>query len=218
MSLLGIEGLDWLQVKKWVDAAALPESLAGIKLHVSRGSGGRGYGPHGADEPMVTVTHFSYPAHYSDWKRDGIDLGISQHRLSLAPLLAGHKHNNRLEQVLFKQDLDIQGYADGVVMDLNDNVIETTMANLFWVTNGVVYSADLSSSGVAGVMRKTVLNALEKQGRVTCIGEYPLDALLSADEVFVTNSLLGVAPVKKISSTRFAIGSVTRRLQESFNS
>jgi 4-amino-4-deoxychorismate lyase len=66
-------------------------------------------------------------------------------------------------------------------------------------------------------MRKQVLLELGKQTEVV-VGRFDLEHLLSGEEVFMTNSILGVAPVTKIKETQFEIGHVTRTLQGLLNS
>lgn len=218
LDLLAIKSPDWGQVKAWVDHAALKDTIAGIKLHVSRGEGGRGYNPIGVDSVTTTVSHFSYPSHYLDWQEKGVVLGICGHKLGIMPLLAGHKHNNRLEQILLRREMEHAGYQDGVVMNIYDHVVETTMANLFWSKRDVLYTPSLASSGVAGVARRMILKDAQERGIEVSIGEFSLNHLISADEVFMTNSILGLAPVRKIDRSHFPIGAITRRFQENLNS
>jgi len=217
LDLLAIKTPDWCDVKTWLDQAALNDSVAGLKLHISRGVGGRGYNPYGVDSPNVTISHFPYPVHYFEWQQSGVALGVCQRKLGLMPMLAGHKHNNRLEQILLKAELAQSEYPDGVVMDINNRVIETTMANLFWVVDGKIYTPNLASCGVAGVVRKTVIKYAQSMNIDTLVGEYTLSQLKCADEIFMTNSILGVAPVKQIGETILPIGAMTRRIQETLN-
>lgn len=215
LELLGINQPDWQQVEAWLKIAALNELNAGLKLHISRGEGGRGYSPIGSSQPFVTINHFSLPENYQNWREKGAKLGIAQHQLGIMPLLAGHKHNNRLEQVLIKAELEKRGHLDGIVLDLDGNVIETSMANLFWVKSGVLYTPTLARCGVAGVQRRVVLEISRVFGFDVRIGQYKQEELLAADEVFITNSLLCVAPVIQIGTIDFPIGPITRKLQES---
>lgn len=218
MDVLGINSPDWKRVKSWLDRAALPESFAGLKLHISRGDGGRGYSPKGVDEPVITISAFAFPQHYYDWREHGIELGVCEKKMGLNPLLAGHKHNNRLEQVLFKAEADKAGVADAVVLDINDHVIETTMANLFWVKGNRLYTPSLDMSGVAGVIRRLIKQGAKQKGLNMVCGQFELEQLDNAEEVFISNSILGVAPVIKIGDKRFNIGQVTRSFQENYNS
>lgn len=214
LTALEIAEPDWHQVEQWLINAARPDPKAGLKLHISRGEGGRGYSSTQVSAANVTISDFAYPMLYQQWCEHGIELGISQIKLGINPLLAGHKHNNRLEQIMVKADLEKAGFADGVVLDINENVIETSMANLFWCQGDVLYSADLSMSGVAGVARRMVLDFAQDADLEVKIGQFDLPHVLNADEVFITNSLLGAAPVRAIESQTYPIGTLTRRIQE----
>jgi len=223
LKALKIHPLNWLEITAWLSNAIQSKSTQnetkfGLKLHVSRGAGGRGYSPLNVSKPMVTISTFDYPSHYHNWHHDGVQLGLCQQALGLNPLLAGHKHNNRLEQILMKDEMDQAQEVDGVVLDISGNVIETTMANLFWLSKGTLYTPQLTQSGVAGVMRKQVLMTLNSTEQFVNIGDYRLEQLFKADEVFMTNSILGIAPVSRIQNTYFNIGPVTRSLQGQLNS
>ncbi|NOH95364.1 aminodeoxychorismate lyase [Vibrio sp. 99-70-13A1] len=223
LKALKISPIDWKIVTVWLNNAiqskpSSNDSRFGLKLHISRGAGGRGYSSLNVSKPMVTISSFDYPSHYNDWHHDGVQLGICNQALGLSPLLAGHKHNNRLEQILMKSEMDEVGEVDGVVLDISGHVIETTMANLFWRIQDKIYTPKLTQSGVAGVMRKQVLMALDSTEQFVKIGDYHLDQLIQADEVFMTNSILGIAPITRIRNTHFKIGPVTRSLQGQLNS
>ena len=218
LDLLDISAPDWTVIKKWLDNAARPDKFAGLKLHISRGSGGRGYNPAGVSAPTVTISDFVFPEHYHQWREHGVELGICKHKIGLNPLLAGHKHNNRLEQVLLRAEIGQLGYQDGVVCDIHDNVVETTMANLFWVKGHTLYTPGMEMCGVAGVIRRMIIQDAQARGLKVLTGEFKLDNLGNADEVFMTNSVLGVAPVIKIGQSEFKIGPVTRQYQENHNS
>ncbi|MDW2172870.1 aminotransferase class IV, partial [Vibrio sp. 1567] len=80
----------------------------------------------------------------------------------------------------------------------------------------------LNLSGVAGVMRRKVLEFFEANNTEVEVGDFSLMELLSADEVWMCNSLLGVAPVTSITAannhkTVFPIGKLTQRLQGNLN-
>ncbi|MGR5232496.1 aminodeoxychorismate lyase [Vibrio rotiferianus] len=212
---------DWNTVFDWARLAVLEGESAGIKIHISRGAGGRGYSPSGIDCPVVTISNFGYPSHYALWQENGVQLGVCETRLGIQPLLAGHKHNNRIEQVLAKAEIDGSEFADAVTLNVQNHVIETTMANLFWVNDKRIYTPDLSLSGVAGVMRRKVLEFFQAEGYPVQVAEFTLTDLLKAEEVWMCNSLLGVVPVSGISTPdnkiEFPIGKLTRRLQGNLN-
>nr|WP_319555042.1 aminodeoxychorismate lyase [uncultured Vibrio sp.] len=217
LKTLGIPFPDWQVVFEWAADAAMSEDYAGVKIHISRGTGGRGYSPSGIEGPTVTISNFPFPRHYVDWQANGISLGVCETRLGIQPLLAGHKHNNRLEQILAKAEMEGTGFADAVTLNVQNHVIETTMANLFWVKDNSVYTPDLSLSGVAGVMRRKVLEFCVANRINVKVDTFYLAELLEADEVWMCNSLLGVAPVTSIETLNqkieLPIGKLTQRLQ-----
>lgn len=218
LDVLHISRPDWNQVEIWLNTIINKERRAGIKLHISRGEGGRGYSPTQAASPNVTISDFIYPSHYEQWLDQGLKLGICQARLGHNPLLAGHKHNNRLEQVLLKAEMDQANLHDGLALDIDDCVIETTMANIFWRQGDVLKTPDLTKAGVAGVMRRVILEWATNNHLAVEVGQFKLADVLSADEVFITNSVLGAAPICQIGEQAFAIGKITKRIQEMVNS
>ncbi|WP_261815632.1 aminodeoxychorismate lyase [Vibrio gallicus] len=218
LALLRIAQPDWKQVQGWLEHAATDRGEGGVKLLISRGSGGRGYSPKGVDVPTVVISSFNYPAHYCLWQNQGVELGVVEPRLGLNPLLAGHKHNNRLEQVMMKADMDQQGFADGVVLDINGHIVETTMANLFWVSDNILYTPSLEQAGVAGIGRRLAIKYAQEMGIDVVIGQFDLKRVFEAQEVFISNALLGIAPVIKIATNSFCIGIITRNLQERIHS
>ena len=215
---LGMTQPDWTLIEQWLAMAILPDAKAGLKLHVSRGSGGRGYSPAQVSHPNVTISNFAFPEHYIQWQQSGIKLGICQRKMGLNPLLAGHKHNNRLEQVLLKAEMEQHGFSDGICVDLRDYIVETTMANVFWFSNGQLFTPDLTMAGVAGTARKTVLELCSKLEVDAHIGHHTLQDIKHAEEVFVSNAIMGIVPVCQIGEQEYSIGNQTRRLQENFHS
>ncbi|WP_070967542.1 aminodeoxychorismate lyase [Vibrio sonorensis] len=216
LDLLGIVQPDWFEVECWLNHASQPSPKAGLKLHISRGAGGRGYGTDGADKTLVTISDFAFPSHYLQWQENGIDLGVCTTKLGHNPLLAGHKHNNRLEQVLAKREAESEGFADALVLDIDNKVVETTMANLFWCKDQTLFTPTIDKAGVAGVARKQVMSLAKDKGMSICEGHFKLDELYLADEIFITNSVIGVCPVTAISGRTYKLGVLTKHFQETY--
>lgn len=191
----------YIQFNEWAELeTCLIESLKNVddcvvKIIISRGQGGRGYSPEGAHSTSYILTHHAYPSHYNQWQKDGIKLTHSSIQLARQPLLAGIKHLNRLEQVLVKQALATTAYDDAVVCDTEQNIVETSVGNLFWYQSNTWYTPDLSYAGVEGVMRNQVVAILNEnninQQQIVSV----FDVLEDAEEVFVCNSLMGIVPV-----------------------
>ena len=183
-----------------------------LKMIVTRGSGGRGYNPKGCRSRLILSWHDlpEYPAAY--WQ-EGVALYACTTELGLQSSLVGIKHLNRLEQVVARSEWDDSRYAEGLLKDLNGNLIEGTMTNLFLVTSEGLLTPDLKMSGVAGVMRQWILDNMPQYGIQTLVCDVSLDALDKASEVFVCNSVNGVWPVVAYADMQWVPGPVTRRVQ-----
>ncbi|GHA60319.1 aminodeoxychorismate lyase [Photobacterium aphoticum] len=184
-------------------ATSAAPKKAGIKILISRGSGGRGYSPTGCSDTQVVISTFAWPIHYTQWQQNGIALGVCQQQLAKAPMLAGLKHLNRLEQVMLKREVEAQGWLDALVCDVDGQVIETVASNLFWRQGDQVFTPELTMSGVEGVMRRHVIELLEAMGYHTRLVNAPIASVLAADEVFITNALMALVPINEIHGVTF---------------
>ncbi|MCG9729324.1 aminodeoxychorismate lyase [Shewanella sp. Isolate13] len=235
---------------KWQPSSALTLQLktlakanpnACIKLLLTRGVGGRGYGAavvrhnsavildsaqrnHGLAESSslasmpLNVTEIvsvhAIPTHYQQWQQQGIRIALSDVRLGRQPKLAGIKHCNRLEQVLIKSVDLAESVQDWLVLDSDDNVIESSMANIFFVVEKAIITPRISFAGVAGMMREQVIHQLLAMGYSVQITDFHYSMLADAKHVFITNSLFGLVDVVAIADRRFSRASWTSRIRE----
>ncbi len=189
------------------------ERDAAIKCVITRGSSGRGYAPSG--DTTASVLMFEYPMMELTEQQhsNGFITGVCTTRLGINPALAGIKHLNRLEQVLAAEETRTAGLDEGIMLDINNMVIEGTRTNLFAVDNGKLITPTLDGSGVAGIMREMVIEFSNKKGKLVTICDITLDHLERCEEVFVSNSIHGVIPVRKIDDRDYSLGPVTHELQ-----
>ncbi|MBB1314281.1 MULTISPECIES: aminodeoxychorismate lyase [Aliivibrio] len=211
---LDIKIEDWLLLETQIESCAHELQDGGIKILISRGSGGRGYSPEGCHDTQIIVSTFSYPTYYQNWKEGGISLMLCETQLGLSPLLAGMKHTNRLEQVLIKKEIAKTMYLDGVVLDLNNKVIETSIGNIFWVKGDNIYTPNLSNSGVEGVMKAHIYALANLHGLTLFETSIYVDELCMADEVFISNSLFEIVPINAIGNTTFDSHKLSHWFQE----
>lgn len=192
-------------------------SDAVIKVTLTRGQGGRGYRL--PEQPSATIVIGIFPvASYPEtYFSQGVAVRLCQLRLGRNPQLAGLKHLNRLEQVLARAEWQDNSIAEGLLLDTEGNLVEGVFSNLFWIKDGRLFTPDLSQAGVAGVMRRFIIDTLAPSLQLQVgIGTFVLEDLLVADEIFLCNSLYGVWPVQKIVNLPELVlqaGSITLKLQ-----
>lgn len=187
-----------------------------LKLIVTRGSGGRGYRQPSPIVPNRLFSLHPFPDYPVYFQTQGITARFCEMRLASNPVLAGIKHMNRLEQILARAEWQGDDIQEGFMLDCKDRVVEGTMTNLFMVKDGIVYTPSLKEAGVEGIMRGIVME-LARCRRVT-VSEATCDKtfLLSADEIFVTNSVIGIWPVKQLDGQEFGVGPLTKALQTQY--
>jgi len=188
--------------------------LGVLKLILSRGSGGRGYTPPGISATTRIISLHEWPDHPSSYHQNGIGISICETRLGHSPALSGIKHLNRLEQVLLGRELSLKQSPEGIALDIDDNVIEACKSNVFLVKNDVLITPMLDRAGVEGVIRNRIIEIAECANSQVQIRHVRVEELLGADEVFLSNSIIGIWPVNRINSVSYEPGKYTRNLQQ----
>ncbi|MBV1789901.1 aminodeoxychorismate lyase [Marinobacterium sp. D7] len=190
----------------------LPEQGV-LKLTVTRGVGGRGYAVNEVIEPTRIIQLLAMPEWSDNPRQTGVRVRQCQTRLARQSLLAGIKHLNRLEQVLARAEWSDVVIREGLVCDTAGYLIEGTMSNLFFVLDGVLCTPDLTQCGVAGVLRRWVLDVTERKGEPVRVGSFTPDQLGRAEEIFLCNSLIGIWPVVEYEGVELKVGERTLALQ-----
>lgn len=185
-----------------------------VKLIVTRGEGTRGYAPPIQAAPTHIWDASPMPDYPAGWATHGIKARLCHLRLSHQPRLAGIKHLNRLENVLAAAEWNDADIAEGVLLDERDYVIGGTRSNLFMVYDGMLLAPDLSYCGVAGVQRERVMQWAVAHNIPCQIGQFELDELLDADEIFLVNSVIGLWPVRELQGRTWSRHPVVMQVRE----
>lgn len=201
--------------------AAKDTEHAVVKITVTRGQGGRGYRAPESVSPTIVIGVFpaaNYPPSYFS---DGVSVRLCNQRLSCNPSLAGLKHLNRLEQILARTEWQDDTIAEGILLDTQGNLIEAVFSNIFLIKNCELFTPDLSEAGVSGVMRRFIIETLAPQaGLKVHVKRLTITDLLSADSVFLCNSIYGIWPVQNVlveQTQAFNAHTLTVKLQNSLN-
>ena len=185
-----------------------------IKLIVTRGEGQRGYRFAKEQNTTRILSSHSWPNYLDKHQTEGVDVCYCETKLSENEKLAGIKHLNRLEQVLARNEWGDE-FQEGLLSTAQGNVVDGTMSNIFAVQDNKIFTPGLSLCGVDGVMRKTVIKAAKEKNYSIYEKDFTKIELEQADELFLTNSLFGIWPIKIIGKTRFTkAGNITKELQE----
>ncbi len=169
-----------------------------LKVLVTRGIGGRGYRSLPAPQPRRILHVYPAPAYPSAWREQGVVVRYCQTPASYNPALAGLKHLNRLDSVLARAEWDDPEIADGLMSGMDGEVVGGTMTNLFLWDGRTLLTPTVDRCGIAGTVRALTLELARARGIPSVLADVKPAVLAQAEGVFLTNSLVGVWPVRRL--------------------
>src|ERR1700716_2206292 len=126
---------------------------------------------------------------------------------------------NYMNSQLIKMEAILNGYVEGIALDVNGYVSEGSGENLFVVRNGVLQTAPLGNSVLPGITRDSVLQLARELGIPVLETGIPREMLYIADEVFFTGTAAEVTPIRSIDRIKIGIGRrgpITEKIQGEF--
>ena len=181
-------------------AAHRPEAV--LKLIVTRGIGARGYRPSGRERcTRVISLHPLSRKSMEEWPR-AARVRMCAMRLGVNETLGGLKTLNRLESVLARAEWTDARVWEGLLRDSDDNIVCGTMSNFFMRRGSSLITPKLDRCGIAGVMRRWVLEQASLLKLRPCEGRLRWEDLGYADEAFMTNAVVGIVPLTVIQHGR----------------
>lgn len=164
-------------------------TLARVRLTAFRGDGGLGDGVEAAPSYII-----------QSWEvevmQEEVTLDVFEGGRKACDPLSNLKSANYLVYVLATLYAGKQGLSDCLVLNSRDRVADSTIANVFYIKNGQLYTPPLSEGCVAGVMRRYLLETLPGAGWAVAEKETTVRDLETADEIFLTNAIRGIRPVR----------------------
>lgn len=197
-----------------------------VKIVISRGVGGRGYQL--PEKVNLTEVVICYPAPEfpQSFGLDGVSLVTCRHRLSENPYLAGIKHLNRLDQVLASRELlsSARVYSgtenlvfEGLMLDQSGYMVEGTKSNILLFEKDTIISPCLNKCGVDGVAKNYIFDCAKSLGLNTRTDKILPSAIFKYSGMAITNSVMGIYPVKELDGVKLPINPVVYHIQQLLN-
>ncbi|HRU06233.1 MAG TPA: aminotransferase class IV [Candidatus Brocadiia bacterium] len=209
------------------EAGAVAEELARrnglqeavIRAALSRGPGGRGLGLVEPERPTLMIQARPLEPMPEEIYRRGMDLIVASARQNANSPLARHKTANYLLCLLARQEARDAKRQEAVILNQMGQVCEASAANIFWVEGGRLVTPAVHCGLLPGVTRASVLRIAGRLGIETAEVAAPVSRLFDAEEALLTNSVMGVMPVRRLDDRRVGAGApgpVTRRIMEAY--
>jgi len=189
--------------------AGLAEVRAAVRLTLTAGSGGRGL-----DRPEAPVLRLAAKAAAAPPVTTPVDLMLARTRRNEGSPAARLKTLSYVDNVLARAEAKAAGADEAVMRNNHGDLTCAAAANLFWITEGRLFTPALHCGVLSGLTRGRVLDAarsLDVEVHEVSIGAEALD---EAEAVFLTNSLIGLRPARRFEGESFGPHALVERLDQ----
>ena len=183
----------------------------------------RGYGEAGINplkSPVeVYIANFPWGKYVPG--NDGANVCVSswnRHAPNTMPTMS-KAGGNYLNSQLIRMEAEINGYDEGIALDVNGLLSEGSGENLFLIRGGVLYTTPLSSAVLNGITRNSMLMLAKDLGIPVVEQSLPREMLYVADEAFFTGTAAEVTHLRSVDRILVGdgtMGPVTKALHDEF--
>lgn len=173
-----------------------------------------------APRPTVVLTAAPVRAYPADLYRHGMRVCICPYRQNAANPLAGHKTLAYLPRLMALKEAADRKCNEALWFTTNNQLAEGSVCNVFIVRDGTIATPPEDTPLLPGTVRKAVLELARTKGMTIEEHAIDIDALLAAQEVFLTGSVLEIMPVTAVERHTIGAGvpgDITRRVSELYH-
>lgn len=180
------------------------------RITITRGRGEVGFQRRMANDLTCLIIGREFKAFDQKLYQDGIQLRVAETRRNAPEAINPKiKSISNLNSLLGKLEAKAAGAFEVIMLNNKDHICEGASSNIFWVKDKWVFTPDASTGLLEGVTRATIMRLCEEELNLRVItGEFKLQDLKFADEVFITSTSLEVMPVVKIDDFMINQGQV----------
>lgn len=130
--------------------------------------------------------------------QQGFKVGISKVLRNSTSRIVGFKTLNYLENIIEYELCQRNGFKESIFFNEQGNLCEGCTSNIFIIKDKIIYTPSIKCGLLPGIVRQWVINNFDVvEKKIT------KEELLNSDEVFLTNSLVGVIKVSNIENKLF---------------
>ena len=197
--------MEFLEEKAQVTLASnsLNDGAARVRLSVFRKEGGLYLPKTNHISFIVEVTPLENPFYIL---QDGpYEVELFKDFYVNRDMLSTLKTNNKITNVVGSIFAQENGYQNCLLLNNTKQVVEALNGNIFLVQGDTLKTPPLEDGCLNGIIRKKVIEIVNKldsyKMQEASISPFELQ---SADELFLTNSILGIRPITKYRKKEFA--------------
>lgn len=108
-----------------------------------------------------------------------------------------------LDNILAKKEASSKNADEAFMLNSKGNISEGTISNIFALQGNKIFTPPLNDGVLPGITRRIILNDLKIENYTVTEKSMDLSFLMSSDEIFISNSLMGAVPVESIQNQSF---------------
>ncbi|MCA9373561.1 aminotransferase class IV [Candidatus Peregrinibacteria bacterium] len=204
---------DPTKIEQWIEKTVKKNGFkeSRIRVQVTRGQNGFAFGK--AEKMVVVIVVERLKELDESFYKKGVDVMT----VDWARCLPMVKSTSLLPMTVARQAADKADCFEAIFVE-NGWVKEGSISNLFMVKNGVLMTP--KKGVLAGITRGLIVKLARKLGVKVKEGDFTKRKLYNADEVFITSTVKGMIPVKRVDSRKIGNGrpgSITKNLMAAFH-
>ena len=148
---------------------------------------------------------------YLQFNENGYNVDIDFNNKKGTGPLSNIKTGNYLIYILAAQFAKERKLNECLVLNNAGRIADSSIFNLFLISDGILSTPSLEEAPIAGVMRRHLINHFRETGNPVKESPVTIEDVERADEVFLTNALYGIRWVKSFRTTTYS-NKMTRRI------
>ena len=208
-AVLGLPAPDRAEAEALMRRALAPlgGARAAVRLTLTAGSGGRGLDRPDPPAPRLFATAAPAPKPTTSAR-----LVLAQTRRNDGSPTSRLKSLAYLDNVLARREAQAAGADEAVMLNTRGELACCAAANLFWISEGRLWTPALDCGVLAGIARGELMSRAEAARIEAAVARVGPEALDRADAVLISNSLIGVRQVSQVGSRALASHPLAERL------
>jgi len=139
---------------------------------------------------------------------------FTRHHVNIS-MCKAKANGHYINSMLALQEAITDGYDEALLLDVEGFVAEGSGENIFIVSDGVIYTPDLTSA-LNGITRNTIMSLANDLGYAVVEKRITRDEIYIADEAFFSGTAAEVTPIRELDNRPIGTGTrgpITEKLQ-----
>ena len=189
-----------------------------VRLTISRGYGSVGLDPDFCPKPTIVIIAKELKEYPRDYYERGITLILAKTRRNLKKAIDPRiKSLNFLNNILAKIEAKKAGAYEALMLNAQGVLTEGTISNVFFFRDHMLCTPSVKSGILDGITRGLIIELASRDDIPVHEGRFTTRDLLTAEEVFITNTTMEAMPVSKVNDKTYKVGKIAKHIRKSYH-